>query len=131
METSSTVVIPRWQRILGFVLSALATVPFLPSALMKLSQPAGFLDGWTKNYPAGAAQPLGMIELACAVLYWVPATRVLGAILLTGYLGGAIATHVHMADGHWPLPLTIGVLAWAGLAGVEPRLRALLPLRKA
>ena len=122
--------IPRWQRILGYVLSGLASLPFLPSAFMKIAQPPGFLDGWTKTYSAGAARPIGIIELLCVVLYWVPPTRVLGAILLTGYLGGAIATHVHMGDGNWPIPLTVGVLAWAGLAAVEGRLRDLIPLRK-
>ena len=130
METNSAVVIPRWQRILGYVLSVVASLPFLPSAFMKLSQPASFLDGWTKSYPAGSARPIGVIELTCVLLYWIPPARVLGAILLTGYLGGAIVTHVHLADGNWPIPLTIGIMAWAGLCGVEPRLRALLPFRK-
>ena len=126
MET----VIPRWQKILGYVLSGVASLPFFPSALMKITQPGTFLTDWVKTYPAGAARPIGVIELLCVAIYWIPATRVVGAILLAGYLGGAIATHVHAQDGFWPIPLTIGILLWTGLAAVEPRLRVLIPLRK-
>ena len=77
------------------------------------------------------ARSLGVITIVCAVLYSIPPTSILGAILLTGYLGGAIATHARIGS---PLPthtlfgLYVGVLAWAGLWLREPRLRALLPL---
>ena len=77
--------------------------------------------------PGRRATPIGIIELACVALYWVPRTRVLGAILLTGYLGGAIATHVRAGQA-FANPLVIGIVVWAGLFLRDPRLHALLPL---
>ncbi len=73
---------------------------------------------------------IALLELACAVLYAIPQTALLGAVLMTGYLGGAIAAHVRVADNvNLAGPLVLGILAWAGLYLREPRLRALLPLR--
>jgi hypothetical protein len=73
---------------------------------------------------------IALLELACAVLYTIPPTAVLGAVLMTGYLGGAIASHVRVADNvNLVGPLVLGILAWAGLYLREPRLRALIPLR--
>jgi hypothetical protein len=120
----------RVRKIVGYVLSGLPALAFFPSAYMKIAQPAGFLDGWTKNYPAGSARPLGIIEISCYLLYLFPRTRVLGAMLLTGYLGGAVATHVHLADGNFPIPLVVGVMLWAGLYVRDPRLQELMPLVK-
>lgn len=71
---------------------------------------------------------LGVTELACTLIYVVPQTATLGAILLTGYLGGAIATHVRIADPFWG-PAVGGILVWLGLFLREPRLRKLIPLR--
>jgi hypothetical protein len=84
--------------------------------------------GWSLNL----ALVLGIILLVCTALYVIPITSVLGAILLTGYLGGAIATHLRVADplfSHILFPTYLGVLLWGGLYLREPRLRALLPLR--
>ena len=75
---------------------------------------------------------LGILLLVSTTLYVIPITSVLGAILLTGYLGGAIATHLRVADplfSHILFPTYLGVLLWGGLYLREPRLRALLPLR--
>jgi hypothetical protein len=73
--------------------------------------------------------PLGIVELACTILYIVPQTSVLGAILLTGYLGGATATHLRVEES-WIGPVLLGILVWLGLFLRDCRLRALLPLRK-
>jgi len=76
---------------------------------------------------------IGILLLVCTVLYVVPATSVLGAVLLTGYLGGAISLHVRVGNplfGYVLFPVYIGVLMWAGLCLRESRLLALLPLRK-
>jgi hypothetical protein len=118
-----------WKLWTGRVLSVLPGLAFLPSAAMKLMQKPEFLTAWTGTfgYPAGTATPIGIIELACLALYWVPRTRVLGAILLTGYLGGAISTHVR-AGQPFVIPLVIGIVVWAGLFLRDPRLHALLPL---
>lgn len=81
--------------------------------------------------PAGFTRPLGIVVLVCTALYAVPSTSVFGAILLTGFLGGAIATHLHGADPLMPhvlMALTIGLLVWGGLWLRNPRLRALVPL---
>jgi hypothetical protein len=75
--------------------------------------------------------PLGVVLLVSTLLYLVPATSVLGAILLTGYLGGAVATHVHVWDGWFPVffPVIFGVLLWLGLWLRDPRLRAVIPCK--
>lgn len=73
---------------------------------------------------------IGLLELACAVFYAIPRTAVLGAVLLTGYLGGAIATHVRIGDPASVGPLILALIAWGGLYLREQRLRALLPIRR-
>jgi hypothetical protein len=119
--------IPRWQRVTGWVLSGLMAVVFLPSAFFKIAQPEGFIEEWSKTYPASTAVPIGVIELAVFVLYLVPKTRYLGGLLLLAYLGGAVATHVHANDGKFFVPVVIGVIAWLGLYLRDRRLRALVP----
>jgi hypothetical protein len=84
------------------------------------------------GYPEGMGPTLGVIELVCLAAYLLPRTAVLGAVLLTGYLGGATATHVRLGNplfSHVLFGVYVGVLLWAGLYLREPRLRALLPLR--
>ena len=77
------------------------------------------------------ARSLGLITIICTVLYSIPPTSILGAILLTGYLGGAVNTHVHHGDPLWQVffPVLFGVLLWGGLYLRDPRLRALVPWR--
>jgi hypothetical protein len=85
------------------------------------------------GYSESVIPGLGIVLLACVALYLVPRTSVLGAILLTGYLGGAVATHVRVGDGLFPVlfPVIVGALVWGGLVVRDPRLAALLPLRSA
>ncbi len=120
--------IPKWQLVTGWVCSGLLGLMFLPSAFFKIAQPGGFLEGWTKSYPAGAALPLGLIELTMFVLYLVPKTRYLGGLVMLAYLGGAVATHLHAGDGKFPLPIAVGVIAWLALFLRDPKLRALVPI---
>ena len=114
----------------GRVMSALPVLALLASGAMKLSHSTASVEGWQKlGYPAGSLTPIGAFELLCAILYAVPQTTALGAVLMTGYLGGACATHIH--GGEAPTaPLVVAILAWIGLYLREPRLRALVPLRK-
>ena len=114
----------------GRVLSALPVLMLTFSAVMKFSRSPQVLEGFVGKfgYPEGTLLPIGVVELICALLYAVPRTSVLGAILLTGYMGGATATHVRVSDP-WFMAVLLGVVAWAGLYLREPRLRALLPLR--
>jgi hypothetical protein len=81
------------------------------------------------GYQAPALPVLALVELSCAALYLVPRTAVLGAILVTGYLGGAIATHVRIGEV-FAMPLLLGVIAWAGLYLRDERLQDLIPLRR-
>jgi hypothetical protein len=80
------------------------------------------------GYSASIAVPLGILLLACTVLYAIPRTSVLGALLLVGYLGGATATHVRIGEPFY-FPIAVGVLAWLGLYLRDRRVRALVPLR--
>jgi hypothetical protein len=75
--------------------------------------------------------PVGLIELICVITYVIPATAVLGAILMTGLLGAACLTSLRIADPTYPLPVILGMLAWGGLFMRDLRLRALIPFRKA
>lgn len=126
--TQTSIPIPKWQIVTGWVLSGLLAPVFLPSAYFKIVQPGPFLEGWSKSYPAGSARPLGIIELTLFVLYLVPKTRYLGGLLMLAYLGGAVATHVHADDGKLFVPVLVGIIGWLGLYLRDRKLRALVPL---
>ncbi|MEX2174373.1 MAG: DoxX family protein [Pirellulaceae bacterium] len=113
----------------GRILSALPVLAIALGAGVKFVQPPGFSEGIAKiGYSEDLMVSLGIVELFCAALYVIPRTSVLGAILLTGYLGGAIATHVRVDDPFF-IPIVLGVLVWLGLYLRDSRLRALVPLR--
>src|SRR5258708_11966034 len=124
--------LPTWRRWTGRVLSALPVLLLVLSASMKLSHPPMVVETFVGKlgYPASVLPALAVLELFCTVVYLVPRTAVLGAVLLTGYLGGAVATHVRVGEG-FVLPLLLGMLLWAGLYLPDERIPALLPLRKA
>lgn len=116
----------------GRIVSALPVLFLLFDGGAKLVQPAPVVEAMVKlGYPASVIFSLGVVLLVPTLLYIIPRTAVLGAILLTGYLGGAVATHVR-AQGSWLtilFPVFIGALIWGGLYLRESRLRALVPLR--
>ncbi len=118
----------------GRVLSALPVLMLFFSASMKLAQSKEIVEGFVEKggWPAGALVPIGIVEVLCTIVYLVPQTAVLGAVLLTGYLGGAVATHVHGGDpaSRVMMPILCGVLVWLGLFLRNPRLGELLPLPK-
>jgi len=115
----------------GRVLSALPVLLMLFSASLKLTRNAGALEPFTTKfaYPASTLVPIGVAEVLCAVLYAIPQTAVLGAILTTTYLGGAVATHVRASDP-FVMPIVLGIVVWLGLYLRDERLRALVPLRR-
>jgi hypothetical protein len=114
----------------GRIMSALPVLMLLFSGVMKLMKPASVLEVFTRlGYPESLAVGIGITEFACAVVYLIPRSSVLGAILLTGYLGGATATHVRVGEPFF-IPIVLGVLVWGGLVLRDERLRALLPLRQ-
>jgi DoxX-like family len=118
----------------GIIIGALPVLMLLFSGVLKLAKPAGFgvVEEFGRlGYPESVILGIGILELACTVVYIIPRTSVLGAILLAGYLGGAVATHVRIGDPLFKVygPVLFGALAWGGLYLRDERLRALIPFR--
>ena len=118
----------------GRIMSALPTLFLFVDGVGKLVKPAPVVQGTLQlGYPESVLVGLGIVLLSCTVLYVIPRTAILGAILLTGYLGGAIATHVRVGSplfSHILFPVYLAVLLWGGLYLRDERLRALIPLRR-
>jgi len=113
----------------GWVMSALPSAMLIFSGVMKLTQSEQIVEGFTHlGYDPKIAMGLGIVELACTIIYLIPQTAVLGAILLTGYLGGATATHLRIGEPYF-MTVIFGAVLWGGLYLRDPRIRALLPLR--
>jgi hypothetical protein len=113
----------------GRVLSALPVLMLVFSSIGKFMKPAAVVEGFMHlGWDESLALGLGILEIACVVVYVIPQTAVLGAVLLTGYLGGAVATHVRIGEPFYA-PIVLGVLVWGGLWLRDTRLRVLLPLR--
>ena len=113
----------------GWIFSGLALLVFALTAMLGMLNPAAAAQASAHyGYPDGSMARIAIVELVCVVLYAIPRTSVLGAILLTGYLGGAISTHVRAGEPFY-LPLGVGVIVWLGLFLRDARLQALLPLR--
>jgi hypothetical protein len=117
----------------GCVLTTLTTLFLVFDGAMKLVQPQPVTQAMTQlGFPLHLSVPIGIILLVCTVLYVLPPTAVTGAVLLTGYLGGAIVSQMRIGA---PLlsttlfPIYFAVLLWAGVYLREPRLRALIPIR--
>ena len=117
----------------GYIVSALPVLFLLMDAVGKFIKPEPVVTGTIElGYQESVIVPLGVLLLSCTVIYIVPRTAVLGAILLTGYLGGAVATHVRLANPlftHQLFPVYLGALLWLGLYLRDARLRSLLPFR--
>lgn len=113
----------------GRIISALAVLMLVFSGVMKLLKPAAVMEEFARlGYPESLAVSIGILEILCAVVYIIPRTSILGAILLTGYLGGATATHVRIGDPFF-IPIVLGIFIWGGLFLRDDRLRALIPFR--
>jgi hypothetical protein len=122
---------PAWMTWTGRILSFLPVPLFAMSAYFKFNPPPEIAKDFAKlGYTAGQMQIIGAVEVLCVVIYLIPQTAVLGAILLAGYLGGATEVHAHQQDPGFVTPIVIGVILWLGLFLREPRLRALVPFRK-
>ncbi|MDA1013300.1 MAG: DoxX family protein [Planctomycetota bacterium] len=115
----------------GRVLAGAVTFVFGMSGFMKLKGGEELAEGMSQfGFPDSIIIPLAVLELTCLAIYLIPRTSILGAILLTGYLGGAICTHWRVGDAFF-VQVGIGVLIWLSLYLREPRLRLLIPLRSA
>ena len=114
----------------GRVISVLVSLLFLMSAFLKLKDGPEVMKGIAHlGISESMMVPLSTLEISCVVVYLIPATSVLGAILLTGYIGGAICTHWRVGDPFFP-QIVLGILVWLGLYLRENRLKALIPLRR-
>jgi len=118
----------------GRILSALAILFLSFDTIVKVLRLPVAIEGTTQlGYPESTVFVIGVIQLVCLVLYVIPQTSVFGAILFTGYLGGAIATHLRIGSPlftHILFPIYVAVLIWGGLYAREPRLRAMVPIRR-
>lgn len=116
----------------GYIISVLPILFLLMDGVMKLFKPEVVIKATVDfGYRESVIVPLGIVLLICTMIYAIPRTAVLGAILLTGYLGGAVATHVRAETGTFSivLPVILGALIWLGLYLRDSRLRTLVPFR--
>jgi uncharacterized membrane protein YphA (DoxX/SURF4 family) len=115
----------------GRILAVLIGAMMVMSATMKLLNRPEVTEQMVNKlgYPEDLTLILGIVEITCVVLYLIPQTTILGAVLVTGYLGGAIATHVRIHDNFLG-PAIGGILVWLAVYLRDPRVRALLPLRR-
>jgi len=118
----------------GRILSGLAVLFLLFDSTGKLLEVQPVIDGTRQlGYPRDIVFTLGVILASCLVVYLIPRTSVLGALLLTGYLGGAVATHVRVENPlftHTLFPTYVAILIWGGLVLRDERLRAFAPWRR-
>ena len=131
--TVRTAPAPRWMLWTGWLFSCLVVAQLLSSAFFRATYRtyavAEIVTGY--GYPESAIAAIVIAECALVVLYLVPQTSVLAAILMTGYLGGAVATHLRIADtARATIPLVVGILAWGGLYFRDSRIRQLVPFRR-
>ena len=114
----------------GRILVALIFLFMLFDGGIKVLRMAPAVEGTARlGYPTSLVLPIGVVGLVCAFLYAIPRTSILGAILLTGFLGGATATQVRVQDPWFFFPVVIGMIVWVGPFLMDERLRALIPLR--
>lgn len=119
-----------WMGRIGLVLTVLPCLMLVMSAGMKLSQQQDIVDAFNHmGYSPALLVPIGAFELVATILFLVPQTAVLGALLLTSYLGGAAATHVRLGEP-FPTPVLVGAVVWLALYLRDERVRALVPLRR-
>ena len=120
--------------VVGRVLSGIAIAFLTFDSVGKLFRVQPVIDGTVQlGYPTSIIIPLGIVLLSCVLIYAVPRTSVIGAMMLTGYLGGAVATHARVGNpllSHTLFPIYVAVIIWAGLVLRDAQLRILLPVRR-
>jgi len=128
VSTTPSAPVSKAARVTAWIMTIPPVLMLLMSGVMKIAQTAEVVKGFA-DWPAGSAVSIGILELVCTVVYLIPRTAILGAILLAGYLGGATAVSVRLGGATFVLPVIFGVMLWGGLYLRDPRLRALIPLR--
>jgi uncharacterized membrane protein (UPF0182 family) len=130
IQTASPSNKPLWT---GRILSILAILFMLFDGIGHLLKPAPIVQAFVQlGFPLRLSITIGVIQLICVILYAIPRTAILGAVLLTGYFGGAVAIHMRVGNPLFEciFPVLIGVLFWAGLLLRDPRLHAVFPVSK-
>lgn len=134
MSTQNDVLEGKAYRVAGWILTCLTVLFMLFDSLSKLALNSNVVEATTRiGYPLPVIRPIGLVLLVCTLLYAIPRTAFLGAILLTGFMGGAIASKVRIEDPLFSSVLFgvyFGVILWAGLYLRDGQLRALIPLRR-
>ena len=133
IATARTGYAPRWMLWSGWLLSFVVVAQMLSSAWFRATQHTFAVAEIVTSYgyPESAIGRIVIAECALVVLYLVPQTSVLAAILMTGYLGGAVATHLRIGDtARAVIPLVVGLFAWGGLYLRDSRIRQLIPFRR-
>jgi hypothetical protein len=131
MQSTQTASVSKTMLWTGRVISALPILMLLFAGSMKLMKSAAVLQGFVQyGYPDRLIVVIGILEVACTVVYLIPRLSVLGAILMTAFLGGATASNVRIGNPAWAVTVVLGILVWAGLYLRDARVRALIPLRK-
>jgi hypothetical protein len=118
---------------IGYAISALGVLFLILDAVIKVLRLAPAIEATVQlGYPEQLVLTIGLVELACLVVYLIPRTAVLGAILMAGYLGGAVTTHLRIGSEPFAVffPVILGLMLWGGLYLRDPQLRALIPLRR-
>ena len=114
----------------GRIISMLVVLFLLFDSGIKILKLPAAVEGTVQaGYPANTVRPIGILLIACILLYVIPRTAILGAVLLTGYLGGATATMVRLSNAWFIFPVAVGALAWLGIFLRDAQLRVLFPLR--
>ena len=132
MSSNQTLPVSKGRVWAGRIIGGLPALFLLADAVMKLFKPDFVIEATVKlGYPESVIIGLGIVLLVSTILYFIPRTSVLGAILLTGYLGGAVATHVRIQEGWFSIlfPVILGVMLWGGLWLRDERLQKLIPVR--
>ena len=129
-EYLNTAPVSKGAKIAGWIISILPVLLLIMSATFKFIQPGEFKQGLEQmGWTADTMFKLGFVEIGCVIIYLIPRTAVIGAILLTAYLGGAVATHVRVGEPFW-LPILASVFVWLGLWLRDQRLKQLIPITK-
>jgi hypothetical protein len=115
----------------GRIMSVVPVLMVLLASVMKLAKVSAVVEGTARaGFSERFVVPIGVLELICVVVYVIPRTSVLGAILMTGLLGAATVTTLRIGDPTFPMPVVLGMMVWGGLFLRDARIRELIPLRR-
>jgi hypothetical protein len=115
----------------GRIMSVVPALLTLLGAVMKIMKVPSVIEGFASHgIGEHLVVPIGVLEVVCVVVYLIPRTAVLGAILMTGLLGAATVTNLRVGDPTYPMPVVVGMMGWGDLYLRDVRLRALIPLRR-